>query len=65
MEWSEGKLTKARILSVRDRNCVILTKSNQTYCIRDSWGNVLDYRMEGNKLIFHMIRDRMYFVTVE
>lgn len=64
MEWANGKLTKARILSVRDRNCVIKDGASK-YCIRDSWGNEVDYHMEGSKLIFHMIKDRMYFVTVQ
>ncbi|TAH72903.1 MAG: glycoside hydrolase family 95 protein [Anaerolineaceae bacterium] len=64
MEWAEGKLTKARIISVRDRNCVIKDGKDK-YCIRDSWGNEVDYQIENNKIVFHMIKDRMYFVTIE
>jgi alpha-L-fucosidase 2 len=64
MEWTNNKLVKARILSITDRNCV-LKAVYQNYCIRDSWGNEVDYHMEGNKLIFHMIKDRIYFVTVD
>lgn len=64
MEWSVGKLTKARILAVRDRDCVIKA-GDYKYCIRDGWGNEVDYTLESNKLTFHMLKDRMYFVTVE
>lgn len=64
MEWSKGQLTKAKILAVKDRDCVIKV-SNKKYCIRDGWGNEVDYVLEENKLIFHMLKDRMYFVTVE
>lgn len=64
MEWSNGKLTKARILAVKDRDCVIKARGYK-YCIRDGWGNEVDYIIENNKLIFHMLKDRMYFVTVE
>jgi alpha-L-fucosidase 2 len=64
MEWTNNKLVKARILSVTDRNCAIKA-IYKGYCIRDSWGNEVDYQMEGNNLIFHMIKDRIYFVTVE
>ncbi|MDF2540236.1 MAG: alpha-amylase, partial [Herbinix sp.] len=64
MEWNNNQLVKARILSVKDRNCVIKVAS-KGYCIRDSWGNEVDYHIEGNKLTFHMIKDRIYFVTIE
>lgn len=64
MEWSEGKLTKARILSNKDRNCVIKDGKDK-YCIRDGWGNEVNYQIENNKITFHMIKDRMYFVTIE
>jgi alpha-L-fucosidase 2 len=64
MEWTNNKLVKARILSVTDRNCV-MKAVYQNYCIRDSWGNEVDYHMEGNKLIFHMLKDRIYLVTVD
>ncbi len=63
MEWEEGKLTKARIICVKDRNCVI-KKAGRNYCIRDGWGNEVDYYTENNKVIFHMLKDRIYFVTV-
>jgi hypothetical protein len=64
MEWTNNKLVKARILSVTDRNCV-MKAVYQNYCIRDSWGNEVDYHMEDNKLIFHMLKDRIYLVTVD
>lgn len=63
MEWEDGKLTKARIICVKDRNCVIKT-AGRNYCIRDGWGNEVDYYTENNKVIFHMLKDRIYFVTV-
>lgn len=64
MEWSNHKLVKARILSITDRNCVIKKVYSQ-YHIRDSWGNEVEYITEGNKIIFHMIKDRIYLVTVD
>jgi len=64
MEWDNCKLMKARIISVKDRDCVI-KNSNQKFCIRDSWGNEVEYRIEVNRIVFHMLKDRMYFVTVE
>ena len=64
IEWTAHKLVKARILSVTDRNCVVKAIYNN-YCVRDSWGNVVASRIEDNKLIFHMMKDRIYFVTVE
>ena len=64
MEWSDHKLVKARILSITDRNCEI-KKIYSKYHIRDSWGNEVEYIMEGNKIVFHMIKDRIYLVTVD
>ncbi len=64
MEWTDNKLVKAKILSLTDRDCVI-KEVNQKYCIRDSWGNEVGFRMEGSRLIFHMVKDRIYFLTRE
>lgn len=64
MEWEDGCLTKAGIISVKHKNCVVKT-DRKKYCIRDSWGNMVDYQTKDDKIIFHMIKDRMYFVTVE
>lgn len=63
MEWYDGELSKARIVSVKDRDCIIKT-SNRKYSIQDSWGNEVKFRQEDNKLIFPMFKDRMYYVTV-
>lgn len=64
IEWDQGELSKAIIISVNDRNCVI-KDYKKGYCVRDSWGNKVDYQTENNKIIFHMIKDRMYFITKE
>ena len=64
MEWQDGRLLKARIVSVKNRNCVIRT-NHEKYSIQDSWGNPVKFTMEGSKLIFPMWNDRMYFITVE
>ena len=64
MEWEDGCLTKAGIISVKHKNCVVKT-DRKKYCIRDSWGNMVDYQTKDDKIIVHMIKDRMYFVTVE
>jgi len=64
MEWRDGKLVKAGITSVKDRDCVI--KSGNSSCIvRDSWGNPVNCRFMDGKIMFHMVKDRMYFVTIE
>jgi alpha-L-fucosidase 2 len=63
MEWDNLELQKVRIISVTDRDCTILTKGKK-YRIIDSWGNPVDYRMEKGKLIFHTIKDRLYFLSI-
>jgi len=63
MEWQDGALTKARIVAVKDRVGIIKLKGEQ-YRIKDSWGNEVNYRIEDQKLIFPMYKDRMYYVSV-
>lgn len=64
MEWSNHKLTKAGVLSITDRDCVIKGSENKYY-IQDSWGNEIEYQIKDGKTVFHMIKDRMYFITIK
>lgn len=64
MEWEDCKLKKAEIISVKDRDCVIKNCGGR-YRIRDNFGNEVEYRTENNKTVFRVLKDRMYFVTVE
>ncbi|MDF2587390.1 MAG: alpha-L-fucosidase 2 precursor [Anaerocolumna sp.] len=63
LEWDNLELQKVRIISITDRDCTILTKGKK-FGIIDSWGNPVDYRMEHGKLVFHTIKDRLYFLNI-
>lgn len=63
MEWKNGQLTTARILSTVNHLCKIISRG-RTYVIRDSWGNMVDYQMEDYYIYFHASENRMYFVHV-
>jgi alpha-L-fucosidase 2 len=64
LDWDNYKLLKARIVSVTDRDCVLKHKDKK-YKIIDSWGNTIPHHVEGNNLIFRVIKDRMYFIMVQ
>ena len=63
MEWDNLELQKARILSVTDRECIILTKHKQ-FSIIDSWGSPVEYRMDQDKLLFHAAKAKSYFYSI-
>jgi alpha-L-fucosidase 2 len=63
LSWDNGKLITARILSITDKNCIIKHKGNKFKLI-DSWGNSVDYKLDGDKMIFHAIKDKLYFYTI-
>lgn len=63
MEWSNGKLTSARILSTVNQLCTILIKG-RNYVIRDSWGNKVVYQSNQYCIYFHASQNRMYFISV-
>ncbi len=62
MEWKNGSLLKAKILSITDRECIIKT-DGKPYIVRDSWGNEVEQRIAGERLEFHVVKDRMYILT--
>lgn len=59
LEWEELELKKATILSVTDRECTILLKGRML-SVTDSDGNSVDFRMEGDKLIIPVVKDKVY-----
>lgn len=61
MEWDNGILTKASIFSSVDKDCVI-KKKGRDFVVRDSWGNQVEQRIANDKLIFHISKDKLYFV---
>lgn len=63
MNWENAKLQRARIISVTDRECTILTSEKQA-TIYDSWGNLVEYRVEQDKLIFHVVKNRYYIYVM-
>ncbi|NLZ81278.1 MAG: hypothetical protein GX913_05690 [Clostridiales bacterium] len=61
IEWDKGILTKASIFSASDKDCVI-KKKGRDFVVRDSWGNQVEQRVANDKLIFHISKDKLYFV---
>lgn len=64
MEWKDNQITKARILSNNDRECVIKTRNNH-FVVRDSWGNLVEQSTENGRLKFHVVSERMYIINQE
>lgn len=64
IHWENGKLKKAVIVSVIDRDCTIKTK-NQNYVIVNDNGTIVKYRHENNKLIFPIVKDHNYTIAID
>lgn len=63
LSWDYGKLITARILTIADKDCIIKHKGCK-FKLNDSLGNVVDYKLDGDKMIFQAKKDKIYFYTI-
>ena len=64
LAWREGRLTGAKVVALKDRECTILQAAGR-YEVRDEEGKAVDCEAEGHRVKFEAEAGKVYTVVAQ
>lgn len=63
LEWEDGRLNRAEITPLNDRQCVVKTQGT-SFVVTDELGNGISAKHENNRMVFDVRAGRTYVLTL-